>query len=154
MRWPTQTPRIRARPASGGHDNTVRVWRTDTWQSQGGLADHTHWVSTVAFSPDGRLLGSSSLDSTVRVWDLPSQRYIRIFNEFADWWVVDFAFSPDSHRIAAINNEPTLFVFDISSGDLIAMQSLPYGTVSISWSPDGQHIATSGYETNLWAFAG
>ena len=31
---------------------------------------HSHWVTSVAFSPDGTKIVSGSLDKTIKVWDL------------------------------------------------------------------------------------
>ena len=34
------------------------------------LAEHTDWVNSVAFSPDGSTLANGSADGTVLLWDL------------------------------------------------------------------------------------
>jgi WD40 repeat protein len=33
------------------------------------LQGHSHWVSSVAFSPDEKILASSSYDGTIKLWD-------------------------------------------------------------------------------------
>ena len=50
--------------ASGGRDNTVRLWDAKTGQHKATLG-HTHWVYSVAFSPDGQY---------ARKWELTTVR--------------------------------------------------------------------------------
>jgi WD40 repeat protein len=56
--------------ATGGSDNTVRIWDVATGQERATLNGHTDVVSTDAVAPDGSWLASGSLDKTVRIWDV------------------------------------------------------------------------------------
>src|SRR6266702_5985515 len=60
--------------ASGGEDQTVRLWDVSSGQCLKILQGHTHRVRSVAFSPDSDVLASGSEDQTVRLWDVSDGR--------------------------------------------------------------------------------
>jgi WD40 repeat protein len=54
--------------ASGGHDQTVRLWNTADGSPRAVLSGHADTVRGLAVSPDGVWLVSVSEDQTVRLW--------------------------------------------------------------------------------------
>ncbi|KAK3104346.1 ribosome assembly, partial [Teratosphaeriaceae sp. CCFEE 6253] len=57
------------RLATGGGDNTARIWDCDTGTPRHTLKGHTAWVLCLAWSPDNGMLATGSMDNTLRLWD-------------------------------------------------------------------------------------
>jgi WD40 repeat protein len=58
--------------ASGGRENTVRLWDVDGRRAKGAIdivSTTSGWVRSLAFSPDGRALAAGSVDNRIRIWD-------------------------------------------------------------------------------------
>jgi len=63
--------------ASGGSDNTVKIWEVKTGKLMSTFKGHSSYVSSVAFSPDGRYLASGSDDNTIKIWEVKRCLYQR-----------------------------------------------------------------------------
>ena len=51
----------------------MKVWDADTGTKKLALKGHTSYVTSVAFSPDGKRIVSGSFDQTAQVWDADTE---------------------------------------------------------------------------------
>jgi len=61
--------------ASGGGDNTVKLWEVSTGKLLQTLTGHTESVRAI-FSPDKKTLVSSGWDDVIKIWELPSGKLL------------------------------------------------------------------------------
>ena len=90
------------------------------------LESQSHWVNSVAFSPDSARLASASYDETVKIWDANSGKCLQTLEGHSNW-VKSVAFSPDSARLASASSDETVKIWDASSGK--CLQTLEVGTI-------------------------
>ena len=81
------------------YDETLRLWDVATGETLRIFMGHTHWVSSCAFSPDGRQVLSTSYDETLRLWDLTTGETLAIWH--TDAGLRCCAFHPDGVRVLA-----------------------------------------------------
>ena len=60
--------------AVASQDRIIRVFDMTTYKLTRRFNGHSREITDMAFTPDGRRLLSSSSDSTIRVWDMPTGR--------------------------------------------------------------------------------
>ncbi|KAL8189643.1 hypothetical protein R6Q57_029209 [Mikania cordata] len=56
--------------AVGGQDKKARLWCTNSLETKATLDGHSLAITDIRFSPSKRHLATSSLDKTVKIWDL------------------------------------------------------------------------------------
>jgi WD40 repeat protein/subtilase family serine protease/DNA-binding CsgD family transcriptional regulator len=114
---------------------------------------HRGDVTSVAFSPDGRLIASGSGDATIKLWRVSDGALVRTLTGRRGGSVTSVAFSPDGSLIASGSGDSTIRLWRVSDGALVAtLTGHTNWVTSVAFSPDGSLIASgSGDRTiRLW----
>jgi WD40 repeat protein len=141
----------------------VRLWDTATGKRAGELPAHKGFVRSVAFSPDGKLLATSSYDRTgkIRLWEVATGKLVREILARKDT-LYGLAFAPDGRALAAgtgnsrrYEEENTIQVWDPATGQELAVFRGHFPTAgNVAYSPDGRTLAATAYtEVYLWETA-
>jgi WD40 repeat protein len=140
-----------ARFQGGEVDPPIRVWELASGQEIATLEGHEESTRGLAFSPDDRILVSSSgtyhseNDATVRAWDVASGRELRRFDGHrgAVWAV---AFTPDGRSVVSASEDGTALVWDVSDlrAHQMAAEPLTAEQIRARWdelASDDAHVA-------------
>jgi eukaryotic-like serine/threonine-protein kinase len=102
------------RLATGGEENTVKIWDVRNGQPLRTLKGHNGDVYSVAFSPeDGRWVASAGEDSAVKIWESHTGKLVRSFRGHTGV-VSSVAFSPDGRRLVSGSRDHTVKVWDLT----------------------------------------
>ena len=114
------------------------------------VLEHPDGMNTIAFSPDGRSIATSSRDGMARLWDPATGRESFVLRH--EGAVTDAAFSPDGHSVATASRDGTIRVSDAATGDKRAVLRHPLPVNTVAFSPDGHTLATGSDDgtARLW----
>ncbi len=140
-------------------DNSVCLWEIRLGEIYligerlANFTEHTDWVNTVEFSPDGQTLASCSQDKTIQLWDVNTRTHLRTLTGHEDG-VSDIVYSPDGKTLASGSLDETIRLWNPNTGDVLLTLVEGVGPVTaMAYSPDGSLLASSTKNNNaihLW----
>jgi uncharacterized protein with WD repeat len=111
---------------------------------------HKRSVDSVAWSPDGQTIVSSSEDANIKLWS-KTGTLISTLTEHEST-VNSVAWSPDGQTLASASNDNTIKLWQHDSSFVNTLKGHKHPVLSIAWSPDGQTLASGSSDSmiNLW----
>ncbi|MFM9944627.1 MAG: hypothetical protein ACKVQB_05285 [Bacteroidia bacterium] len=83
------------------------------------ISAHTSSITMVKFSPKDNIIASSSLDGTVKLWNMDTPDEQPIVFEEHDSWVWAIAFSPDGSQLASCGKDKTVRTYSIQTPKMV-----------------------------------
>ncbi len=116
------------------------------------MKGHTNSLRSLAFDPSGKMLASAGDDTTIRLWDVESQKQIGDEMTGHTDTVFSVAFSPDGNRLVSGGGDTTVRLWDIKSHKQIGDPLLGHGeqVISVAWRPDGTGFASASNDGTVY----
>lgn len=106
-------------------------------------------VTTVAFSPRGRLLAWGMGDGTIRLWDMVNGEAAGKLHGHSDW-ILSLAFTPDGNHLASASSDQTILVWNVADhSEPRCLRGNEYEVWSLDLLPDGKTLVSGGKDGSV-----
>jgi WD40 repeat protein/serine/threonine protein kinase/class 3 adenylate cyclase len=130
----------------------VGLWDVGLRTRMLSLAGHTAAITSLAFSPDARLLATGSWDKTAKVWSIEDAReVVTLTNHTA--WISALGFSPKGGQFATASGDQRIRLWNATNWNQVAsLKGHLHEIYALAYSPDGLMLASGSKDESvrLW----
>ena len=94
----------------------MQVWDADSGQLLRTIQAHDHYLSSLAWKPDGRQLASASADQRIRIWDADTWKPVITIDPAHNGVVTALAWSEDGQRLVSGGNDGLVRIWNPDTG--------------------------------------
>ncbi|MDZ7994595.1 MAG: AAA-like domain-containing protein [Nostoc sp. EfeVER01] len=134
--------------ATSSDDGTVKLWSSRNYQVLDTFEGHRGPVNGISFHPQGHILASGGDDKTVRLWRINPLRIT--LNEHDAIYSIDI--NPKKDIIATGSGDGVINLWNFQGEPLKTIKAQKLGIASVTFSPDGNTIASSSPDTTVRRF--
>jgi WD40 repeat protein/energy-coupling factor transporter ATP-binding protein EcfA2 len=114
------------------------------------LRGHDDIVNGMAFSPNGNMLASGSLDRTLRLWDVATRQPLGPPLTGHANGLLGVAFSPDGKTLASGSDDNTIILWDVATHQrLSTLKGHTDSVWNVAFSPDGTTLASGSADQTI-----
>ena len=148
--------------ASGSHDDSVRIWDSETGTTleviqtgdRSGLTGPLSGINSLVFSPDGTRLAIAKVDGTIQIWDV-DQNELHEISDTRNLVISGIDFSPDGTLLTFPGEgfEGNIQLWDVAKNTSAGTLAGHNGrVVNVAFNSDGTLLASTGEDgtIRLW----
>lgn len=133
-----------------GLEGTACVYNTANGNSIALLqGHHKDVVTSLAFSPNNKILATASYDSTIQLWSTNTWKPIKKLT-CHNGAVHSISWAPNSQTIASASADQSIKIWNTQTGQLLDTRSQPTAEqYTVSITPDGKHFLATGADKQI-----
>ncbi len=103
-------------------DKSFKVWDSESLKYVNHFEEqHSHYVNSAVFSPDGNFVATASSDRTIRIWDLNKEERVKALGGHRNW-INSVRYHPKGNALVTASDDNTIKIW--SSGEGIVIEEV------------------------------